>query len=238
MLLHIGHDVAARARGRAAGSSAAAQQVDARQIVVAGVGVGLLTGFFGVGGGCSIVPLLTLWLRFSFRRAVATSLVIITLTSVAALAAHRRSRRGSDVPVTLSLALSTGVGALIGTLCAQRVPGAVLGAGGSPPSSGCWRCSARRRARSRSRPPAAGLGAQRHSPSSCAGRAGSERLAIAAPGSGNPPADAVGHVDPPALPLPAPSARNSASCSAYAAVVQTRTWPAPAAARASRRCGS
>ena len=57
-------------------------------MLVAGVGVGLLTGFFGVGGGFVIVPVLTLWLGAGFRRAVATSLVIITLTGVAALTSH------------------------------------------------------------------------------------------------------------------------------------------------------
>jgi len=98
-------------------------------LLLAGFAVGLLTGFFGVGGGFLIVPLLTLWLRFSFRRAVATSLVIITLTGLAALAAHLAVGAEVDVPVTLSLALSTGVGALIGSLCAQRVPQAVLGRG-------------------------------------------------------------------------------------------------------------
>ena len=48
------------------------------RIVVAGTGVGLLTGFFGVGGGFMIVPVLILWLGFSFRRAVATSLLSST----------------------------------------------------------------------------------------------------------------------------------------------------------------
>ena len=51
-------------------------------------GVGAMTGFFGVGGGFVIVPVLTLWLGAPFRRAVATSLVIITLTGLAALASH------------------------------------------------------------------------------------------------------------------------------------------------------
>ena len=103
--------------------------VDVRRLVVAGVGVGLLTGFFGVGGGFLIVPVLTLWLRFSFRRAVATSLVIITLTGLAALAAHLAVGAEMDVPVTLALSLATGVGALVGTIYAQRVPQAVLGRG-------------------------------------------------------------------------------------------------------------
>ncbi len=101
--------------------------VDSRRLVVAGLGVGLLTGFFGVGGGFLIVPLLTLWLHFSFRRAVATSLVIITLTGLFALAAHLAVGAEVDVPVTMSLSLSTGLGALLGTRYAQRVPQATLG---------------------------------------------------------------------------------------------------------------
>ena len=56
--------------------------------MIAGLGVGAMTGFFGVGGGFVIVPVLTMWLGAPFRRAVATSLVIITLTGLAALASH------------------------------------------------------------------------------------------------------------------------------------------------------
>ena len=97
------------------------------RVVVAGVGVGVLTGFFGVGGGFLIVPVLTLWLGFSFRRAVATSLVIITLTGVAALVSHLAIGAAIDVSVTLALALATGAGALVGSLFAQRVSQAVLG---------------------------------------------------------------------------------------------------------------
>ena len=40
-----------------------------------------------------IVPVLTLWLAAPFRRAVGTSLVIIGLTGIAALASHLRRRR-------------------------------------------------------------------------------------------------------------------------------------------------
>jgi uncharacterized membrane protein YfcA len=96
-------------------------------IVLAGFGVGALTGFFGVGGGFVIVPVLTLWLHFSFRRAVATSLVIITLTGLAALASHLAVGAVVEVPITAALAASTAAGALTGTLFAQRVPQGLLG---------------------------------------------------------------------------------------------------------------
>ena len=66
-------------------------------VMGAGLAVGALTGFFGVGGGFMIVPVLALGLGLAFRRAVATSLVIITLTGVAALdpPAHRRAAQCS-----------------------------------------------------------------------------------------------------------------------------------------------
>ncbi len=92
------------------------------RILVAGLGVGMLTGFFGVGGGFLIVPVLTLWLYTSIRRAVATSLVILTLTGVAALASHLATGSGLNVPVTIALACSTGVGALAGTMVGRRLP--------------------------------------------------------------------------------------------------------------------
>lgn len=51
------------------------------KIGVEGLGVGVLTGFVGVGGGFLIVPALVLLGGLPMRRAVATSLVIIALKS-------------------------------------------------------------------------------------------------------------------------------------------------------------
>jgi uncharacterized membrane protein YfcA len=96
-------------------------------VLGAGFAVGALTGFFGVGGGFVIVPVLSLWFGTGFRRAVATSLVIITFTGLAALASHLAAGSELDVGVTLSLALPTAVGAFLGTLVAGRVPAAGLG---------------------------------------------------------------------------------------------------------------
>jgi uncharacterized membrane protein YfcA len=96
-------------------------------VLAAGFAVGVLTGFFGVGGGFVIVPVLTLWFGLGFRRAVATSLVIITLTGVVALASHMAAGSGIDIGVTLSLALPTAVGAFAGAQMSARVPAAALG---------------------------------------------------------------------------------------------------------------
>lgn len=52
-------------------------------LLVTGAVGGLLAGFFGVGGGIIMVPLLMLWARLDQRRAAATSLVAIVPTALA-----------------------------------------------------------------------------------------------------------------------------------------------------------
>jgi uncharacterized protein len=96
------------------------------RVAVSGLAVGALTGFFGVGGGFVIVPVLTLWLGMPFRRAVATSLVIITITGVAALTSHLLAGSRPDLAITAALSLATGTGALLGTHVAERLPQTVL----------------------------------------------------------------------------------------------------------------
>ena len=96
------------------------------RIAAAGLAVGLLTGFFGVGGGFVIVPTLTLWFGLGFHRGVATSLVIIAITGAAALASHLLAGARLDLPVTAVLAAATATGALAGTTVGSRLPQAVL----------------------------------------------------------------------------------------------------------------
>jgi uncharacterized protein len=95
------------------------------RIVVAGLVVGFLTGFLGVGGGFLIVPVLTMLLGYRMNLATGTSLLIISLNSAIALAA----RAGGDyfdwrliVPVTLAAV----VGSLLGKRIAHRLPNRVL----------------------------------------------------------------------------------------------------------------
>lgn len=116
-----------RARGDMDESGSGCPQPGLVAVLAAGLAVGLLTGFFGVGGGFVIVPVLTLWFGVGFRRAVATSLVIITLTGLVALLSHLAAGSDIDGGVTAALALPTAVGAFIGTLLSERVPAAVLG---------------------------------------------------------------------------------------------------------------
>ena len=74
-----------------------------RRDLAAGLLIGALTGFFGVGGGFLIVPTLAIALALSMRLAVGTSLAIMTATSVHGAGRapgrrprHRRRRDGGD----------------------------------------------------------------------------------------------------------------------------------------------
>lgn len=59
--------------------------VTVAKVLVAGSFVGVLTGFFGVGGGFVIVPALVLALGFTMPEAVGTSLLVIAVNSTVAL---------------------------------------------------------------------------------------------------------------------------------------------------------
>jgi len=86
-----------------------------------GVGVGVMTGFFGVGGGFLIVPALTVLLGLSMRRAIATSLAIITLTGLAALASHLIEGAEPNWGLTAALGASAALGAVGGSSLGRRL---------------------------------------------------------------------------------------------------------------------
>ena len=87
------------------------------KIVAAATAVGLLTGFFGVGGGFVIVPALELALGFEMPVAVGTSLLVIAINSAVALGA----RFGSHVHLDWRLLAIFTVAALAGTFAGNRV---------------------------------------------------------------------------------------------------------------------
>ena len=95
--------------------------------LAAGLLVGAMTGFFGVGGGFLIVPTLAIALALALRLAVGTSLVIITATSLMALAAHLAAGRTLDLPLTAAMTLACVAGALAGGRLASRLPQRQLG---------------------------------------------------------------------------------------------------------------
>jgi uncharacterized protein len=95
--------------------------------MAAGLLVGAMTGFFGVGGGFLVVPALAVFLALSMRLAVGTSLAIITITSALGLAAHLLAGRELDVGITTAMTAAAVAGALAGAPLAARVPQRQLG---------------------------------------------------------------------------------------------------------------
>ena len=90
-----------------------------------GMAVGLLTGFFGVGGGYVIVPALTLLLGFPMRTAVGTSLFIITFIALAGFAEHARLAP-LDVQVLSFFIAGAVVGMLVGRQVSRALSSALL----------------------------------------------------------------------------------------------------------------
>lgn len=96
-------------------------------IKVSGIGlaVGLLTGFFGVGGGFVIVPALAVVLGFPTQTAVSTSLLIIALVAVGGLFGHLHAGY-IDWSLTSLLLLGSALGMAGGSWIVQRISPATL----------------------------------------------------------------------------------------------------------------
>ena len=95
-------------------------------IVTTATGVGLLTGFFGVGGGFAVVPALVLALGMEMTTAIGTSLVVIAVNTVVALGSRIAQPVDLD-PVFLAVFGGAAVaGSLLGVRFASRVSAARL----------------------------------------------------------------------------------------------------------------
>lgn len=90
------------------------------------VGLGALTGFFGVGGGFAIVPALVLVLRFRPALAVGTSLAVIAVNSVSALAARLGQGVTLDWPLVVTFTAAAMLGSLVGEYAGRRLDPARL----------------------------------------------------------------------------------------------------------------
>jgi uncharacterized membrane protein YfcA len=115
----------------AVGAAVAARShpgLDARtvlRVAAAGTFVGLMTGFFGVGGGFVVVPALVLALGFTMPEAVGTSLLVIAVNSLVALG-MRLGDGGIDWGVVVPFAVSSAAGVVVGgRLAGRRDPSAL-----------------------------------------------------------------------------------------------------------------
>jgi uncharacterized membrane protein YfcA len=93
------------------------------RIGAAGSAVGLLSGFFGVGGGFLIIPALVLAIRVPIHRAVGTSLVAIVLQSLGGLVGYVQLGKVDFALAGLFLA-----GGALGTVAGMQLAGRWSGA--------------------------------------------------------------------------------------------------------------
>ncbi|MEV5596969.1 sulfite exporter TauE/SafE family protein [Streptomyces sp. NPDC052496] len=91
----------------------------ALRIALTATAVGLLTGFFGVGGGFVVVPALTLVLGLEMPVAVGTSLLVIIVNSVTAFTT-RAGAGGLDWPLLAAFAACAALGSWLGNRLAAR----------------------------------------------------------------------------------------------------------------------
>lgn len=110
-----------RGRRQAGDQHEKPQELPISKVLATGAVVGLVSGFVGAGGGFLIVPALVLLARLPMPKAVATSLLIITMQSASGLAGYALS-----TPLDWSLAVAITslavAGSFIGFRLSNKLP--------------------------------------------------------------------------------------------------------------------
>lgn len=107
---------------RAVGRSKGARLV---VLIPAGILTGLVTGLLGAGGGFLIIPVLVLGMKLPMKRAIGTSLSIITINALTGLL-FSVTRGTYDWNLFLSLSLIAIAGIILGSRISSRVSGSAL----------------------------------------------------------------------------------------------------------------
>jgi len=95
-------------------------------LLATGLVAGILAGFFGIGGGVIIVPALIYILGFSQHRATGTSLAVL-LPPIGLAAVFEYYRHDNvDFRAAIVIAAASLVGAWLGAILANKLPGPVL----------------------------------------------------------------------------------------------------------------
>lgn len=86
-----------------------------------GLGTGILTGVFGVGGGFIIVPALVAFACMGMQRAIGTSLFVMTLVSFSAVAIHLLAGKEVSLQTTGLFTSGSLVGLFLGSWTAKKI---------------------------------------------------------------------------------------------------------------------
>lgn len=91
-----------------------------------GLGAGILSGLFGVGGGFIIVPALVMFSGMGIQRAIGTSLLVITLVSASGTASHLLAGKDLSLVTAGVFTLGSIGGLFAGSWLAHRLAGPAL----------------------------------------------------------------------------------------------------------------
>ena len=112
--------------GEGSGTDGGSERRGLLVIATAATLTGFLTGFFGVGGGFIVVPMLVLALGFPMKEASGTSLLVMIIASSAGLVARVWTHSNMDWPVVLAFAAASMVGGLLGGPLVRRASASIL----------------------------------------------------------------------------------------------------------------
>jgi uncharacterized protein len=91
-----------------------------------GVGVGIISGIFGIGGGFMIVPILVLFFGISMKDAVGTSLTAVVMITALSFTGEILNNPSMPWGFLLGLMITAASGMVLGSFLRQRVDGAKL----------------------------------------------------------------------------------------------------------------
>jgi len=98
---------------------------DMMKAILSGLATGILSGFFGIGGGVFLVPLTAVVLRVPLRVTVGTSLAVFILPAMFGAFTHWRQGH-VDVGLGLPLVVAGIVGSQVGARCVVHMPPEML----------------------------------------------------------------------------------------------------------------
>src|SRR5690606_17260072 len=90
-------------------------------IGIYGFVIGFVTGLVGAGGGFLIVPALVLFAKMPIKSAIGTSLIIITINSLAGFAGELLSAQNIEWYLLLTFLFFAGIGILTGSYLSKFV---------------------------------------------------------------------------------------------------------------------
>lgn len=114
---------------RAGAGSRMLEPAPASRLALAGFVVGVLSAVLGVGGGFLIVPALVLWSGIDMKKAVGTSLVLISANSTVGVLADMTSGMEYDWTFLLTFTGLMSAGILVGARLSRHIDGERLKTG-------------------------------------------------------------------------------------------------------------